>query len=140
MVMVRRRSLYTAAVQPPMVFIGVVLTVFELTKAGRFTITVIGLTTAFPAMAAATALVAVVALIRKLSQPLYPLGALSDSWRRPGRCSWLAGPVQWSGMFPRRPPPGFKTSRSVICGSTRLGWSRGAACLCSGQGLWAGAA
>lgn len=71
-VMVRRRSLYTAAVQPPMVFIGVVLTVFGLTKAGRLTVTVIGLTTAFPVMAAATALVAVVALIRKLSQPLYP--------------------------------------------------------------------
>ncbi len=40
--MVRRRSLYTAAVQPPMVFIGVVLTVFWLTKAGRLTVTVIG--------------------------------------------------------------------------------------------------
>jgi len=51
---------------------GTSLTVFGLTKAGRFTITVIGLTTAFPVMAAATALVAVAALIRKLSQPLYP--------------------------------------------------------------------
>jgi len=91
-VMVRRRSLYTAAVHPPMVFTGVVLTVFGLTKAGRFTITVIGLTTAFPAMAAATALVAVVALIRKLSQPLYP-----------ARRSQIAGPDQ---VGARRCPAG----------------------------------
>lgn len=70
-VMVRRRSLYTAAVQPPMVFAGVVLTVLALTTTGRFTVTLIGVTTEFPTMAAGTALVGVVALIRKFGQPLY---------------------------------------------------------------------
>lgn len=63
-VMVRRVSLFTAAVQPPLVFFSVVLAVFAVGSTQRVSILLIELTGAFSTLGLGTALVLIVAVLR----------------------------------------------------------------------------
>ena len=66
--MVRRASLFTAAVQPPLVFIVAVLLAFAASSSQRVSIILIEITSAFSTLAAGTALVLIVAVLRLVLQ------------------------------------------------------------------------
>lgn len=73
-VMVRRGSLFNAAVQPPLVFISAVLKVFAVSSCQRISmiLILIQITDAFPTLATGSVLVLVVALLRLGIQRIPP--------------------------------------------------------------------
>ena len=69
-VAVRRGSLFTALVQPPLVMVVVVFLAFRLMTTERMTITLIKVVDTFPTMLTGTAVAVVLCVIRIFAQPL----------------------------------------------------------------------
>ncbi len=68
---VRRGSIFTAMVQPPLVLLAVGFTALRLMTSERLTFTLIKVVNLFPTMLIGTALALIIGLIRLLSQPLH---------------------------------------------------------------------
>lgn len=68
--LVRRGSIFTALVQPPLVMVVVIFVALRLMSSERMTITLIKVVNAFPTMVIGTAVAVVLCVIRILAQPL----------------------------------------------------------------------
>ena len=69
-VIVRRASIFTAMVQPPLVMVAVIFISLRLLASERVTITLIKVVNAFPTMLIGTTLAVVICVIRIFAQPL----------------------------------------------------------------------
>lgn len=68
--LVRRGSIFTAMVQPPLVYLGIAVLVAALLGGGNFKIRLLGVVDIFPTMAIGTGVAVLLGLIRILAQPL----------------------------------------------------------------------
>jgi hypothetical protein len=69
-VLVRRASIFTALVQPPLVMVVVIFIALRLMASERMTITLIKVVNTFPTMVVGTAVAVVLCVIRIFAQPL----------------------------------------------------------------------
>lgn len=69
-VLVRRASIFTALVQPPLVMVVVIFIALRLMSAERMTISLIKVVNTFPTMVVGTAVAVVLCVIRIFAQPL----------------------------------------------------------------------
>ena len=69
-VLVRRGSIFTALVQPPLVMVVVIFISLRLMASERMTITLIKVVNTFPTMVVGTAVAVVLCVIRIFAQPL----------------------------------------------------------------------
>jgi hypothetical protein len=69
-VLVRRASIFTALVQPPLVMVVVIFVALRLMASERMTITLIKVVNTFPTMVVGTAVAVVLCVIRIFAQPL----------------------------------------------------------------------
>ncbi len=69
-VLVRRASIFTAMVQPPLVMVVLIFISLRLIATERMTITLIKVVNAFPTMLIGTALAVLICVIRIFAQPL----------------------------------------------------------------------
>ncbi len=69
-VAVRRGSIFTAVVQPPLVMVAVMFIALRLLSTERMTITLIKVVNTFPTMVVGTGLAVVLCVIRIFAQPL----------------------------------------------------------------------
>lgn len=77
--LVRRRALFTAAVQPPLVLIICVVALLRFAWSQSLTSSAVAVVSVFPTMAIGTGVVVVVAVVRLLSQPLKKASAGSGA-------------------------------------------------------------
>ena len=68
--LVRRASIFTALVQPPLVMVVVIYFALRLMSSERMTITLIKVVNTFPTMVVGTAVAVVLCVIRIFAQPL----------------------------------------------------------------------
>ncbi len=68
--LVRRGSIFTALVQPPLVMVAVIFLALRLMSPERMTISLIKVVDAFPTMVVGTAIAVVLCVIRIFAQPL----------------------------------------------------------------------
>lgn len=68
--LVRRASIFTALVQPPLVMVVVIFIALRLISSERMTITLIKVVNTFPTMVIGTAVAVVLCVIRIFAQPL----------------------------------------------------------------------
>ena len=69
-VLVRRASVFTALVQPPLVMVVVIFVALRLMSTERTTITLIKVVNTFPTMVIGTAVAVVLCVVRIFAQPL----------------------------------------------------------------------
>lgn len=67
---VQRKGIFTAMVQPPLVYLGVTLLLVAMLGGGTFKIRLLGVVDIFPTMAIGTGAAVLLGLIRVLAQPL----------------------------------------------------------------------
>lgn len=68
--LVRRASIFTALVQPPLVMVVVIFVALRLMASERMTITLIKVVNTFPTMVVGTAVAVVLCVVRIFAQPL----------------------------------------------------------------------
>ena len=68
--LVRRASIFTALVQPPLVMVVVIFIALRLMASERMTITLIKVVNTFPTMVVGTAVAVVLCVVRLFAQPL----------------------------------------------------------------------
>ncbi|WP_370531409.1 DUF6542 domain-containing protein [Nakamurella sp. PAMC28650] len=69
--LVRRASIFTAMVQPPLVMVVLIFISLRLLSTERMTITLIKVVNAFPTMVIGTALAVLICVVRIFAQPLH---------------------------------------------------------------------
>lgn len=68
--LVQRKAIFTAMVQPPLAYLGIAVLVAALLGGGNFKIRLLGVVDIFPTMAIGTGVAVLLGLIRILAQPL----------------------------------------------------------------------